>query len=512
MQTTGNLGLKKPEGTDIVDITDLNGNMDILDNTVNGKVDKISGKQLSTNDYTAAEKTKLTGIAAGANNYTHPNHTGDVTSTGDGVTAITPGVIVDADVNATAGIAATKIGTGVVSNTEFGYLDGVTSGIQAQLAARPLLTTTPQQTTAALTYYVRTDGNDSNTGLVNTAGGAFKTIAKAVSMIPQIVNHDVAITTAAGTYTDEIVLGGYSGSGQIVISGAASVSASINYKVKNVFATRNSIRININGFEFTDAPAIRNNSCVYVMENPGFFEVAISRSVFVNTAKNGVSISGSATVNVYNCEISNKQYAVFASYKGSVAVQETIGTGNTYRFRTVAGGRIDYFNCAIAGLDAVSDAGIIMGAPGIVNPWGDNTLSMRPAMRAYAHGTTSQALSAAVWTKAQFPQENVDNLSNYDPSLHRFTVSQEGIYQINSVVTFLNPSAGAACELYLYVNGAGYRRLGYAPAQAGTSMCVTGSASELLHKNDTVEIYVCCGSACNLSLATDSNFEIVRVA
>ncbi|MEK3750076.1 hypothetical protein NYE25_17795 [Paenibacillus sp. FSL E2-8871] len=72
MQTTGNLGLKKPEGTDIVDIADLNGNMDILDNAVNGKVDKVTGKQLSTNDYTAAEKTKLAGIATGATNYTHP--------------------------------------------------------------------------------------------------------------------------------------------------------------------------------------------------------------------------------------------------------------------------------------------------------------------------------------------------------------------------------------------------------------------------------------------------------
>lgn len=31
-----------------------------------GKVDKVSGKQLSTNDYTTAEKNKLAGVAAGA--------------------------------------------------------------------------------------------------------------------------------------------------------------------------------------------------------------------------------------------------------------------------------------------------------------------------------------------------------------------------------------------------------------------------------------------------------------
>lgn len=39
------------------------------------KVDKVAGKQLSTEDYTTAEKTKLGGIATGANNYIHPaNH------------------------------------------------------------------------------------------------------------------------------------------------------------------------------------------------------------------------------------------------------------------------------------------------------------------------------------------------------------------------------------------------------------------------------------------------------
>lgn len=37
-----------------------------------GKVDKVSGKGLSTEDYTSAEKAKLAGVAAGANNYTHP--------------------------------------------------------------------------------------------------------------------------------------------------------------------------------------------------------------------------------------------------------------------------------------------------------------------------------------------------------------------------------------------------------------------------------------------------------
>ena len=44
-----------------------------LNTALNEKVDKVSGKSLSTNDYTNAEKTKLAGIEANANNYSHPS-------------------------------------------------------------------------------------------------------------------------------------------------------------------------------------------------------------------------------------------------------------------------------------------------------------------------------------------------------------------------------------------------------------------------------------------------------
>ena len=40
----------------------------LLSNILDNKIDKISGKGLSTNDYTTAEKDKLAGIAAGATN------------------------------------------------------------------------------------------------------------------------------------------------------------------------------------------------------------------------------------------------------------------------------------------------------------------------------------------------------------------------------------------------------------------------------------------------------------
>ena len=45
----------------------------LVTNNVSSKVDKVDGKGLSTNDYTNAEKTKLAGIAEGAQKNVQPD-------------------------------------------------------------------------------------------------------------------------------------------------------------------------------------------------------------------------------------------------------------------------------------------------------------------------------------------------------------------------------------------------------------------------------------------------------
>ena len=52
--------------------------IEYVNNQLDTKVDKVSGKGLSTNDYTTAEKNKLAGIADHANNYTLPAASGSV--------------------------------------------------------------------------------------------------------------------------------------------------------------------------------------------------------------------------------------------------------------------------------------------------------------------------------------------------------------------------------------------------------------------------------------------------
>jgi|TARA_B100000085_G_scaffold222503_1_gene207579 hypothetical protein len=63
--------------------TDVQAHSSVLDNT--------------TASFTTALNTKLSGIAASANNYVHPNHSGEVTSSADGATVIADNVVDEAN-------------------------------------------------------------------------------------------------------------------------------------------------------------------------------------------------------------------------------------------------------------------------------------------------------------------------------------------------------------------------------------------------------------------------------
>lgn len=109
---------------------------------ISAKVDKVSGKELSSNDYTDAEKSKLAGIAAGANKYTHPAYTSrssglykmTVDSMGhvSAASAVTKADIValgipGQDTNTTYGNASSS-SAGLMSATDKAKLDGIASG------------------------------------------------------------------------------------------------------------------------------------------------------------------------------------------------------------------------------------------------------------------------------------------------------------------------------------------------------------------------------------------------
>lgn len=131
-------------------ITTTGVSTDILSVAVDGTVATLTGTQTLTNKTltspqineavamtaTSTELNLLSGVTSlvtDSSTTTFTNKTFDADATGNSLTNIE-----DANIKSGAAIDASKIHDGSVSNTEFGYLNGVTSNIQDQINAAGL--------------------------------------------------------------------------------------------------------------------------------------------------------------------------------------------------------------------------------------------------------------------------------------------------------------------------------------------------------------------------------------
>jgi len=107
---------------------------------------------------------------------------------------------------------------------------------------------------AARTYYVLTTGSDSNTGLVNNAGGAFLTIQKAINTAAMLdlSIYNVTLQVGAGTYTaGASVIAPWVGSGVVTLVGDTTTPGNvlINVAGGTAISASNGAVISVGGFE-----------------------------------------------------------------------------------------------------------------------------------------------------------------------------------------------------------------------------------------------------------------------
>ena len=74
---------------DVTDATNVAAAGALMESELAG----IAAVKATTGTFLVADQTKLDGIEASANNYVHPNHSGEVTSTADGATVIASSVV-----------------------------------------------------------------------------------------------------------------------------------------------------------------------------------------------------------------------------------------------------------------------------------------------------------------------------------------------------------------------------------------------------------------------------------
>jgi hypothetical protein len=90
--------------------------------------------------------------------------------------------------------------------------------------------------TANRTYYVRSDGNNSNSGLTNTAGGAFLTIQKAIDVLTTIDGgglYEGIIKVRTGTYTTPVQFKQVIGFTRIIIEGDPATPSNVVVSTTN---------------------------------------------------------------------------------------------------------------------------------------------------------------------------------------------------------------------------------------------------------------------------------------
>lgn len=100
--------------------------------------------------------------------------------------------------------------------------------------------------TANRTYYVRTNGSDSNNGLANTSGGAFLTIQKAIDVAASLDLgiYNVTISVADGTYSQALNLKTTVGAGSVALVGNNTTWS--NVKLNNA-GSGNQFTLNVPG-------------------------------------------------------------------------------------------------------------------------------------------------------------------------------------------------------------------------------------------------------------------------
>lgn len=114
-----------------------------------------------------------------------------------------------------------------------------------------------ERLSAARTYYVRTDGSDSNDGLANNAPGAFLTIQRAVDAAAalDLNNYDVTIQIGAGTYGAAVNLRTLVGHGKLILLGDTGTPANV------VIGTTNASAVNA-GISAGNAAEVRGHFAV----------------------------------------------------------------------------------------------------------------------------------------------------------------------------------------------------------------------------------------------------------
>lgn len=253
----------------------------------------ISSSSFSTNttvvvtwDSGSLANETIDNVYIGALSKTNTSIPGDViTSTqlaDDSVTSakIVNGTIVNADINASAAIDATKIHDGTISNTEFGYLNGVTSAIQTQLDAKQATITGGASTIASADL-------TASRALESNASGKVAVSSVTSTELGYLSGVSSAIQTQLGTKLT-------ASNNLSDVSSASSARTNLGLAIGTDVQAYDAQLADIAGLSPTDSNFIVGNGSNFVLESGATARTSLGLGTMATQASDNVSITGGA--------------------------------------------------------------------------------------------------------------------------------------------------------------------------------------------------------------------------
>jgi hypothetical protein len=270
------------------------------------------------------------------------------------------------------GIDAAKIGTGVVSNTEFGYLDGVTSAIQTQLNGKQATLTNPVTgtgTSGQVTYFSGTSAVTGSNNLfwdnTNTRFGIGTNAPSYTLDVRGVIRSNNRIT-AVGEYrlNDATFMRVAKNDDSGAISGGYNLDVSAAGVVSHAETGT------IAGYKYDNQGVLR------------FYTGASQTAGTTATARVVINASGNVSIgntnNTYNLDVSgtlrNTTDAYFATSSGGVNV------GSVGTFAHVTSNGVQYFQLKNFTLLSDNSANTYLIQNGFINTSGNYRYAVNAAL------------------------------------------------------------------------------------------------------------------------------------
>lgn len=438
---------------------------------------------------------------------------------------IVDATIVNADVAAAANIDATKLGTGAITNTEFNYLDGVTSAIQTQLGGKePTVTGTGSTAdfysgnktfrnlgtdvrAVPLTGYAV--GTNSVLAAADTVLGAFgKTQAQLNALSTSVTSLSASSwTNSAGNL--------YYNSGSVAV-GATAPNASAALDVTSTSkgllpprmtatqrdaittpaqglmvynTTANQLQV-YNGTTWISASGTSSQE-VTQGANVNMTDGVMTDILTLNVASGGRYLimangnTGASSPWTYfsvQCDLRRNGAVIDSKYFYYGGSNGGSGPGMpmfNYSMQTLNTGDVIKVTClstSSATTRYTSNWKISLMNLGLITQIGATTTSVHFE----ATSDTAQGLSAGV-TNIAFANNIVDTAGGWGGGNTTYTIPETGIYQINASIN----SSNSAITITLYRNGVVFRS---GHASGGANISSTLATMARLNAGDTLTI------------------------